>query len=142
MAEIEEAAANEGAVREWLNRAARAPRDRAWVADSVISDHWSPVSPSGVLDAFVWRTPDERLSAPEAVAPPSPPAPEPVAAAAPPPAAIEPPPPAPPAAPAPPQVTLPRGNNAAIMLSSTAPDDPGPHNALNRDAGYRMFASE
>ncbi len=49
-------------MREWLARAARAPRDKAWVADGVISDRWSPVSPSGTLDAFVWRTPDERLA--------------------------------------------------------------------------------
>ena len=64
MADIEEAEDNQGAVREWLGRAARAPRDKAWVADGVISDRWAPVSPSGTLDAFVWRTPDERIAAP------------------------------------------------------------------------------
>ena len=37
-------------------------RDKAWVADGVISDRWAPVSPSGTLDGFVWRTPDERLA--------------------------------------------------------------------------------
>ncbi len=63
MADIEQADGNQGAVREWLSRAARAPRDKAWVADGVISDRWAPVSPSGALDAFVWRTPDERLTA-------------------------------------------------------------------------------
>ena len=57
MADIEEAEGHYGAVREWLGRAARAPRDKAWVADGVISDRWAPVSPSGTLDAFVWRTP-------------------------------------------------------------------------------------
>ena len=62
MADIEEAEGHLGAVREWLARAARAPRDKAWVADGVISDRWAPVSPSGTLDAFVWRTPDERLA--------------------------------------------------------------------------------
>src|SRR5271169_4821855 len=62
MADIEEADGNHGAVREWLGRAARAPHDKAWVADGVISDRWAPVSPSGTLDAFVWRTPDERLA--------------------------------------------------------------------------------
>ena len=64
MADIEETEGNHGAVREWLGRAARAPRDKAWVADGVISDRWAPVSPSGTLDGFVWRTPDERLAAP------------------------------------------------------------------------------
>ena len=64
MADIEEADGHQGAVREWLGRAARAPRDKAWVADGVISDRWVPVSPSGTLDAFVWRTPDERIAAP------------------------------------------------------------------------------
>ena len=62
MADIEDSEGHLGAVREWLARAARAPRDKAWVADGVISDRWSPVSPSGTLDAFVWRTPDERLA--------------------------------------------------------------------------------
>ena len=78
MADIEEAEGHLGAVREWLARAARAPRDKAWVADGVISDRWAPVSPSGTLDAFVWRTPDERLApyvepppvGPEAPSPP------------------------------------------------------------------------
>ena len=69
MADIEEAEGHHGAVREWLGRAARAPRDKAWVADGVISDRWAPVSPSGTLDAFVWRTPDERIAAPAEPAP-------------------------------------------------------------------------
>jgi HemY protein len=72
MADIEEADGGHGAVREWLSRAARAPRDKAWVADGVISDRWAPVSPTGTLDAFVWRTPDERLAAlaePEPITP-------------------------------------------------------------------------
>ena len=76
MADIEEADGHHGAVREWLGRAARAPRDKAWVADGVISDRWAPVSPSGALDAFVWRTPDERFALPaEPAAPETAPAP-------------------------------------------------------------------
>src|SRR4029077_5266096 len=59
MADIEEAEGHQGAVREWLGGAAHAPSDKAWVADGVISDHWAPVSPLGLLDVFVWRTPDE-----------------------------------------------------------------------------------
>ena len=63
MADIEGADGHQGAVREWLSRAARAPRDKAWIADGVISDRWAPVSPAGALDAYVWRTPEERLAA-------------------------------------------------------------------------------
>ena len=143
MAEIEEADGAEGAVREWLNRAARAPRDRAWVADNVISDTWSPVSPSGVLDAFVWRTPDELLSAPGTVAAaPEPPSVEPPGL--PPAAAVEPaeaPLPAPPAPP-PEPARAPRAGATVVMLPSNAPDDPGPHGQSNRVSGYRMFAGD
>jgi Uncharacterized membrane-bound protein len=64
MADIEEAEHGEtGAVRAWLARASRAPRDPAWLADGVISDTWSPVSPvTGRLDAFVWGTPSEQIA--------------------------------------------------------------------------------
>src|SRR5690606_22629845 len=37
---------DEGAVRYWLSRAARAPRDRAWIADGVVSEIWKPASPT------------------------------------------------------------------------------------------------
>ena len=96
MADIEAAAGAEGAEREWLARAARAPRDRAWVAEGIISDRWSPVSPSGALDAFVWRTPEERLSAPEASPNPPPPSEPPTRVALTPVKAAEPPAPPPP----------------------------------------------
>ncbi len=64
MAEIEEAEHGEtGSLFEWLQRASRAPRDPAWVADGVVSDHWAPVSPvTGQLDAFTWTTPQEQIS--------------------------------------------------------------------------------
>jgi HemY protein len=135
MADVEEAAGAEGATREWLARAARAPRDRAWVADGVISDRWAPVSPSGALDAFVWRTPEERLSAPE---PPVAPAPTPVESA-------KPPTPTPAAAPesvAAPKPEPPRGAATIVLLPSTAPDDPGPHDESERKPGFRLFARE
>lgn len=63
MAELEEAEHGAtGRVREWLARATRAPRDAAWVADGLVSDHWLPVSPiSGRLDAFVWTVPPATL---------------------------------------------------------------------------------
>lgn len=64
MADIEEAEHGEtGALFEWLQRAGRATRDPAWVADGIVSDHWAPVSPvTGRLDAFVWMTPQEQLN--------------------------------------------------------------------------------
>jgi HemY protein len=47
-----------GKAREWTARAVRAPRDPAWVADGIVAERWSPISPvSGRLDAFVWMTP-------------------------------------------------------------------------------------
>jgi HemY protein len=65
MAEIEEAEHGEaGYIREWLARAARAPRDACWIADGIMSDQWMPASPvSGKLGAFVWKRPDERIGA-------------------------------------------------------------------------------
>ncbi|TXN76192.1 heme biosynthesis protein HemY, partial [Methylobacterium sp. WL18] len=82
MAAIEEAehGAASGQAREWLSRAARAPRDPVWIADGIASDTWAPVSPvSGRLDAFAWREPPNTLapSAP-AVEPEEPEMPKPV----------------------------------------------------------------
>lgn len=70
MAEIEEAQFGEtGAVREWLARGSRAPRDPAWIADGVVSSRWAPVSPvTGRLDAFRWTAPVEQMG----LAPPAP----------------------------------------------------------------------
>ena len=65
MAELEDAQfGDQGQVREWLARSARAPRDPVWMADGVAAKQWAPVSPvTGRLDAFVWQTPPERLGA-------------------------------------------------------------------------------
>lgn len=63
MARIEgEEHGDKGAVREWLARAVNAPRDPAWTADGVVSEHWAAVSPvTGALDAFQWRVPVESM---------------------------------------------------------------------------------
>ena len=75
---------DKGREREWLARALRAPRDRAWIADGYISDRWLPVSPvTGAVDGFEWKAPvdaigrgddtlviEERPAAAAVVAPP------------------------------------------------------------------------
>jgi HemY protein len=51
-----------GREREWLARALRAPRDRAWIADGYVSDRWLPVSPvTGTVDAFEWKAPVDAI---------------------------------------------------------------------------------
>jgi HemY protein len=149
MADIEEADGHQGAVREWLARAARAPRDKAWVADGVISDRWAPVSPSGALDAFVWRTPDERFALPaEPAAAPmiaeiAAPAPAPVPAPSPalaPPQAVE---PDHRAAPAQVSAIVPPARTGVIIdPASMAPDDPGPEERETTPRGFRLYANE
>jgi HemY protein len=144
MADIEETEGNHGAVREWLGRAARAPRDKAWVADGVISDRWAPVSPSGTLDGFVWRTPDERIAAPtESAATPPPPtaalaAPAtPIARA---PEAVGPEPMSEPAQ-APAAAPAPR-TGVIIDPASMAPDDPGPQEQVSKPRRSWLYANE
>ncbi len=65
MADLEETQYGvSGRVREWLARATRAGRDPMWIADGVVTDTWAPASPvTGKIDAFVWETPVEKLSA-------------------------------------------------------------------------------
>jgi HemY protein len=147
MADIEDAEGNQGAVREWLARAARAPRDKAWVADGMISDRWAPVSPTGTLDAFVWRTPDERM-APYIEPPPAAPEPpsEPPRIVAP-----SPPPELTPQATSQPVEPLRRVPSASataprvgaiIDPESMAPDDPGPEERTEERGNFRLYASE
>lgn len=66
LADIEEAdTGDQGRIRHWMAQALRAPRDPAWVADGVVSEHWLPASPlSGRLDAFEWKTPFGQLDDP------------------------------------------------------------------------------
>jgi HemY protein len=62
MARIESGEGNKGREREWLARAVRGPRDRAWIADGYISDRWLPVSPvTGAVDAFEWKAPVDAI---------------------------------------------------------------------------------
>ena len=62
MARIESGEGNKGREREWLARAVRGPRDRAWIADGYISDRWLPVSPvTGTVDAFEWKAPVDAI---------------------------------------------------------------------------------
>ena len=129
MADLEAAAdAAAGIVRQWLARAARAPRDATWMADGVVSTRWSPVSPvTGKLDAFQWRAPSEQIGALDLVAEPLPPS----GNAAP--AALEAPaeasgdqagtPPQPPAEP--PHETQ-ATKQAGLSPIQPIPDDPGP----------------
>ena len=152
MADIEEAEDHLGAVREWLGRAARAPRDKSWVADGVISDRWALVSPSGTLDAFVWRTPDERIAAPaepderiaapvepdERAAAPAEPAPAPALPPAP--RAVEPERRAAPAQAS--AVILAPRSGVIIQPETMPPDDPGPEERETKGRGFRRYASE
>lgn len=61
MAEVEDAeSGDKGRMRDWLARAVKAPRDKSWIADGVVSAEWQPVSPvTGKLDAFRWDMPGE-----------------------------------------------------------------------------------
>ncbi|MDJ0511863.1 MAG: heme biosynthesis HemY N-terminal domain-containing protein [Methyloceanibacter sp.] len=66
MARIEGGSGDKGREREWLARALRAPRDRAWIADGYVSDRWLPVSPvTGVIDAFEWKAPADAIGRPD-----------------------------------------------------------------------------
>jgi HemY protein len=62
MARIEGGEGDKGREREWLARAVRAPRDRAWIAEGYVSDRWLPVSPvTGAVDAFEWKAPVDAI---------------------------------------------------------------------------------
>jgi HemY protein len=65
MAELEDKEFNRaGASREWLSRAAHAPRDPIWVADGHVSETWKPISPiTGHLDAYTWCEPPQAIEA-------------------------------------------------------------------------------
>ncbi len=60
MADLEEREhGDQGRIREWLSRAVRAPHDKVWIADGVVSANWAPVSPkTGRVDAYEWAMPE------------------------------------------------------------------------------------
>ncbi len=116
----------------------------------VISDRWSPVSPSGTLDAFVWRTPDERIAAPAEpiqVEPQKALGGNVIAAPAPAPArtltpaqAME---PERRAAPAYASAVVPAPRSGVIIQPETMPpDDPGPGEPETTRPGIRLYANK
>jgi HemY protein len=139
-----------GALREWLARAARAPRDAAWIADGVISNRWEPASPvTGKLDAFRWAVQQDQLgddeplalledAEPEADPLPSLPPMEasPVRAPEPEPAAET----QAAADPAPPKPTLVKTTAQALYPMPHSPDDPGLSPQDEAPAARRPFA--
>jgi HemY protein len=139
MADLEETqGAAPGAVREWLARAASAPRDKAWTADGFVSDRWAPASPAGKLDAFVWRTPEERLGAPEEPLPAPPLAirEHPVETIVAEPLPIE--------SSSPPVIETPLtpidSDGALSVVSPKPPDDPGVDPAPAKRSTFRLFS--
>tara|TARA_B100001989_G_scaffold252206_1_gene233499 strand:- start:347 stop:1726 length:1380 start_codon:yes stop_codon:yes gene_type:complete len=53
---------NDEAVREWLNKAADAPRERVWLCGETgrIYDHWMPISDQGLFNTIIWDFPQAR----------------------------------------------------------------------------------
>ena len=100
------------------------------------------VSPSGTLDAFVWRTPDERIAAPaepdERIAAPAEPAPARALPAAP--QAVEPERRAAPAQAA--AVILAPRSGVIIDPATMPPDDPGPEERQTKRRGFQLYANE
>jgi HemY protein len=62
---VETETGDAGRAREWMARAARAPRDPVWTADGTVLEHWAPASPvTGRIDAVEWKVPVAELEAP------------------------------------------------------------------------------
>jgi HemY protein len=60
MSKLSEAENDIGAMREWFERAMKAPRDAVWMADGQILPAWAPLSPvSGELGAVQWKIPQD-----------------------------------------------------------------------------------
>lgn len=62
-AKLEERAThNEAKVREWLEKAADAPRERVWICSETgrIYDEWTPISDQGLFNTIIWDFPQGR----------------------------------------------------------------------------------
>jgi HemY protein len=121
IAEIEASEhADHGKAREWSQRALRAKRDPAWVADHFVSERWLPASPAtGRLDAFVWAVPPSPGAGPVLEHPPriALPAARPEPEARPTPAAE---------ATETPRNAAPKRTHEPVVAEPPLPDDPGP----------------
>ncbi|MGL4242513.1 MAG: heme biosynthesis protein HemY, partial [Beijerinckiaceae bacterium] len=136
MAELEEQdGGNLGLVREWLARASRAERDKAWVAEGKVSEAWLPVSPSGKVGGYVWMTPpqapgsvllEEMMRKPAIAAPSAPPVERPADADV---------------------IDVPAAQASATPQPEPAPalapipDDPGPE-AAKAKSGWKLFGRD
>jgi HemY protein len=144
MAELEEQdGGNLGLVREWLARASRAQRDKAWVAEGKVSETWLPVSPSGKVGGYTWTTPpqaagslllEEMAHRPAAIAPTMP-----AQTAAPAPASGLVTADAAPLAVSRDIVDVPAAQQRVAIETSAPPDDPGP-DAVRPKSGWKLFA--
>jgi len=61
----EKATGNESAVREWLEKAADAPRERVWICSETgrVYNEWMPISDQGLFNTIIWDFPQGRTFA-------------------------------------------------------------------------------
>lgn len=59
----ERATGDEKSVREWLMKAADAPRERVWVCSETgrIFEEWIPITDQGLFNTIIWDFPENRL---------------------------------------------------------------------------------
>ncbi|MCK5374889.1 MAG: heme biosynthesis protein HemY, partial [Alphaproteobacteria bacterium] len=58
----EKATGEEGAVRAWEEKAAKAPRERVWICSETgrVYDEWMPISDQGLFNTIIWDFPQGR----------------------------------------------------------------------------------
>ncbi len=69
-ARLEERATHDDkAVREWLEKAADAPRERVWICSATarIYQEWMPISDQGLFNTIIWDFPQGRLQEPSMI---------------------------------------------------------------------------